>query len=72
MDIQELLYYIYMDEQEKKAASDDEQAEEDEEKAGNWLPCFIAYRILFFTTLYHNMLYFLHHYCLISRPFYQV
>ena len=29
MDIQELLYFIYMDEQEKKAASNDEAAEAD-------------------------------------------
>ena len=35
MDIQELLYFIYMDEQEKKATSDDEATEEDKEKAGN-------------------------------------
>ncbi len=35
MDMQELLYFIYMDEQEKKkAASDDEVAGEDKEKAG--------------------------------------
>lgn len=27
MDIQELLYFIYMDEQEKKAASDNEAAD---------------------------------------------
>ena len=32
MDIQEFLYFIYMDEQERKTASDDEK---DEEKAGN-------------------------------------
>lgn len=35
MDIQELLYFIYMNEQERKAASEDEAAEEDKEKAGN-------------------------------------
>ena len=35
MDIQELLYFIYMDEQEKKTASDNEAAEANEEKAGN-------------------------------------
>ena len=35
MDIQELLYFIYMNEQEKKTASDDEAAEADKEKAGN-------------------------------------
>ena len=35
MDIQELLYFIYMDEQEKKTAADYEAAEEDEEKVGN-------------------------------------
>jgi len=32
MDIQELLYFIYMDEQEKKSSSNDE---EDKGKAGN-------------------------------------
>lgn len=35
MDIQELLYYIYMDEQEMKTSSDDEATEEGEEKARN-------------------------------------
>ena len=32
MDMQELLYFIYMNEQEQKTASDDEA---DKEKAGN-------------------------------------